>query len=77
MPDLNPAYIFVSDQVLGTGSPQSIPHNLAIAPERVLAYLVGGPAIYAAPSITMGTHTDTDLVVTVTDGWTYRVLAFA
>jgi len=77
MPEQTPAYFWVSDQIVGIGSAQTTPHDLGFVPERVLAYLVAGPAVYAAPSITMGTHTATDIVVTVTTDWTYRILAWA
>lgn len=71
------AYTFVSGEQTGTGSAQNVAHGLEKVPERVIAVLTGGPATYSQPTITLGTHTATDLVATVTTGWKYRLLAFA
>ncbi len=60
-----------------TGSQETIAHGLGVTPSLVLVELVGGPASYAAPTITEGTHTSTNLLVTVTSGWSYRIVAFA
>jgi len=71
------AYTFLSPEQTGTGSAQNIAHGLDKLPERVLAFLTGGPASYTQPTITLGTHTAADLIATVTTGWKYRLAAFA
>jgi hypothetical protein len=76
MAEEQPARIWVSAEITGTGSAQSTAHTLERVPERVLVFLTGGPASYAQPTITQGTHTGADVVVTVTTGWKYRVLAW-
>jgi hypothetical protein len=71
------AYTFVSAELTGTGSAQNVTHGLERTPERVLAFLTGGPASYTQPTITLATHTDDHLVATVTANWKYRLVAFA
>jgi len=39
--------------------------------------ITGSPATYAALSITEGTHDATNVKVTVTSGWKYKVYAEA
>jgi len=70
-------YTFISAELTGNGSAQSTPHGLDWTPQRVLAFLTGGPASYTQPTITLGTHDATNLVATVTNGWKYRLVAFA
>lgn len=72
-----PARFWLSAELTGNGSAQNTAHTLEKAPERVLVFLTGGPASYAQPTITQGTHTPAEVVVTVTTGWKYRVLALA
>ncbi len=69
--------IFVSTEQTGTGSAQSIPHDLGAVPRMVFVALTGGPATYTQPTITLGSHTATHIVVTVTADWRYRIIAFA
>ena len=75
MAEEHPNRIFVSDELTGTGSAQSTAHTIEKVPERVLVFLTGGPASYAQPTITQGTHTNADVLTTVTAGWKYRILA--
>lgn len=60
-----------------TGALENIAHGLGATPSRVIVALVTGPATYAAPTITEGAHDATNLKVTVTAGWSYRIYAFA
>jgi hypothetical protein len=66
---------FLSDEQTGTGSSQSIAHGLGVVPSLVLVLISGSPSSYSALSVTMGTHTATNVVVTVTSGWKFRVYA--
>lgn len=69
--------IFVSAEQTGNGSSQSIAHGLGVIPTQIFIALTGGPAGYTQPTITEGTHTTTNVVVTVTNTWKYRVIAIA
>lgn len=69
--------IFISTNQTGTGSAQNIAHGLGVTPSKVFVALTGGPGTYAAPSISEGSHNATNVVVTVTSGWSYRVIAIA
>ena len=77
MPGETPSYYFLSAEQTGNGSAQNVAHGLGKIPEKVLVMLTGGPASWAACSIVEGTHTDTNVVVTVTANFKYRVQAFA
>ena len=70
-------YTFISAEITGNGAAQSTPHTLEKVPERVVAFLTGGPATYTQPTIALGTHTATNLIATVTTGWKYRLVAHA
>jgi len=70
--------IFVSTEQTGTGSAQSIAHGLGVAPSRVVVVPTDlTPATVGQYAATEGTHTTTNVVVTVTTGKKYKVLAFA
>lgn len=65
---------FLSTEQTGNGSAQSVAHGLGSTPS--LAYVIpsnltGGPFV-----VTYGTHTSTNVVVTVTNGEKYMVVAF-
>lgn len=65
---------FLSDEVTGNGSAQNTAHGLGATPSLVFAIpsdLTGG-----AFTVTYGTHTSTNAIVTVTTGEKYRVVAF-
>jgi hypothetical protein len=66
---------FLSAEQTGTGSAQSIPHGLGVVPSLVLVLITGSPSTYSQLAVTMGTHTSTNVVVTVTSGWKFRVYA--
>jgi hypothetical protein len=66
---------FLSAEQTGTGSSQSIPHGLGVVPRLVLVLITGSPSTYSQLTVTMGTHTSTNVVVTVTSGWKFRVYA--
>ena len=70
-----PARFWLSAEVTGNGAAQNTAHTLEKVPERVLVFLTGGPASYAQPTITQGAHTASEVIVTCTTGWKYRVLA--
>lgn len=67
----------LSTEQTGDGTEQSIAHNLGVTPTTVIIIITGSPATYAALSITEGTHDDTNVKVTVTADWLYKVLAIA
>lgn len=77
MPKYEGTYFFLSDELTGTGSAQEILHDLGQAPAHVIAFLTGGPSSYSQPSISLGPHTVSAIVATVTTGWKYRILAHA
>jgi hypothetical protein len=58
----------------GTGSPQSIAHGLGAIPSFVTITFTGTTA---AQAVTYGTHTNTNIVLTVTSAATFDVIAFA
>jgi hypothetical protein len=60
----------------GTGSSQSIPHGLGVIPSIVHASVYNNDAL-SSFSIVEGAHTSTNLVVTVTSGVGFKIIAFA
>jgi hypothetical protein len=64
---------FVSTELTGTGSPQNIPHGLGVIPTIRLISLTYVPS--GGATITEGTHTSTNIVVTVTTGAKFKVFA--
>ena len=72
--------VFVSAEQTADGTAQSIAHGLGYTPSRVLVVVTGGHdgaggAGTQFPTITEGTHDATNVVVTVTAGAKYKVLA--
>lgn len=69
---------FKSTEQTGTGSAQNIAHGLGSTPSLVIVYptdtSVATAGVYV---VTEGSHTSTNVVVTVTSGKKYRVVAFA
>lgn len=66
---------FVSATIhTGTGSSQSIAHGLGVVPSVVYVFFTGSTA---SQEVTEGTHTNANIVLTVTSGATYKVFAFA
>ena len=67
----------LSAEQTGTGAEQSIPHGLGVTPSLVIINITGSPATYAALAVTEGTHDATNVKVTVTADWKYKVYAEA
>lgn len=73
------ALVFVSTEQTGNGSEQSVAHGLAAAPSKVLIVPTEVPDAAAETGfdIAEGTHTSTNVLVTVTSTVKYKVLAWA
>lgn len=70
--------MFVSTEQTGNGSAQSIAHGLGVVPSAVLVIPTDvAPATTGQYTAAEGTHTSTNVVVTVTSGKKYKVVAFA
>lgn len=69
------ALVFVSAEQTANGSAQNVAHGLAATPSAVLVIptLVTGGAF----TITEGSHTSTNVIVTMTTGMKYKVFAWA
>jgi len=75
--------IFISTEQTGTGAAQNIAHTLvddtgtAVAPVAVLVAVTDDTAVDGAGgySIVEGVHTDANVIVTVTTGVKFKVLA--
>lgn len=73
---------FISTQQTGTGSAQNVAHGLGVAPtgQVLVAIEAGtdgsGSAGTQCPVVAQGTHTSTNVVLTVTSGAKFRVLAW-
>lgn len=68
------ASVFLSAEITGNGSAQNTAHGLATVPALVFA--IPSNMTAGAFVVTYGTHTDTNAIVTVTNGEKYRVVAF-
>lgn len=72
------AAVFVSAETTGTGSAQNVAHGLGAVPSAVLVAPTELAADLAAGyDCAEGTHTSTNVVVTVTSGAKFKVLAWA
>ena len=71
------AGIFVSTEQIGTGAAQNIAHGLAGAPTKVLVSVTDDTAVDGTGgyTITEGAHDGTNVVVTVSLGVKFKVLA--
>ncbi len=72
---------FQSVETAATGAPQNIPHGLGAAPTAVLIVATGGHdgaggAGDKFPTITEGAHDGTNVVVTVSNGAKFKVVAW-
>lgn len=67
---------FVSAEQTGTGSAQNVAHGLGVVPTRVfVTYTDLTPATVGQVNVTYGTHTSTNVVVTVTASKKFLVVA--
>lgn len=68
---------FISAEQTGTGAAQNIAHGLGQVPSKVLVVPTDlSPATIGQYTVTEGAHTATNVVVTVTSGKKYRVMAW-
>jgi hypothetical protein len=68
---------FVSAELTGTGASQSTAHGLGAVPSKVVAVPTDlSPATVGLYTVTEGAHTSTNVVVTVTTGKKYKVMAW-
>ncbi|WP_127580176.1 hypothetical protein [Paenibacillus koleovorans] len=71
------ALVFVSAEQTGTGSAQNVAHGLAVVPAAVLVVPTDlTPSTVGQYSVVEGTHTNTNVVLTVTTGKKFKVLAW-
>lgn len=73
------ALVFVSSEQTGNGSEQSVAHGLGATPAAVLVVPTEHPGTpdTGAFDIAEGTHTSTNVLVTVTTNVKYKVFAWA
>lgn len=70
--------IFVSTEQTGNGASQNVAHGLGVVPRYVVIVPTDtAPATTGAYTAVEGVHTSTNVVVTVTSGKKYKVLAIA
>jgi len=69
--------IWVSNQLTGTGAVQNVAHPLGKKPDAVFVVVTGTPASHGDWSVTEGTHTANNVQVTVTNGFTYKIVALS
>jgi hypothetical protein len=71
--------IFSSSEQTGTGSSQNVAHGLGVTPTHVLVSVTELPDAAAETGfdVAEGTHTSTNVVVTVTNTVKFKVLAIA
>lgn len=65
---------FLSTEQTGNGSAQNVAHGLGTTPSLVFA--IASDHSGGQFTVTYGTHTSTNAIVTVTNGEKYRVVAF-
>lgn len=68
--------VFASAEQTGTGSAQNVAHGLGVVPRFVLIGVTEDPG-GTGFDVAEGTHTATNVVVTVTSGVKFKVLAIA
>ena len=70
--------VFKSSELTGSGVAQNTAHGLGSVPALVIVYPTDTSAVTEGVYVSSeGTHTSTNVVVTVTNGKKYRVVAFA
>jgi len=65
--------VFLSTEQTGTGGPQNVAHGFGAVP--VLAFAIPSDLTGGAYAVSYGAHDGTNVVVTVTNGEKYRVVA--
>lgn len=71
------ASVFTSTEQTGTGASQNVAHGFGTTPKAVVIYpSTLDVALAAGYVVTPGTHTSTNVVVTVTSGRKFIVVAF-
>lgn len=70
---------FVSAETTATGSAQNVAHGLGVAPDGVLVAMTEHPGTpdTGAFDVAEGTHTSTNVVLTVTANTKFKVLAYS
>lgn len=71
---------FSSTVLTGTGAVQNVPHGIGVTPTLVLVSPYDNTASGTSPftfQIAEGSHTSTNVVVTVTSGLKFKIIAFA
>ena len=67
--------IWASDEIMGTGAQQLIPHPLGVVPGMVIVNLLGYQGVHGLlEGYEYGTHTSTDVKITASDNIKYRVV---
>lgn len=71
--------IFISSEQTGTGSSQNVAHGLGVVPNKVFVSVTELPDAAAETGfdVALGSHTSTNVVLTVTNTVKFMVLAFA
>lgn len=73
-----PGGIFQSAEQTGTGSSQNVAHGLGVVPRGVIVYPTDlTPTTLGSYVVTLGSHTSTNVVLTVTSGKKFIVIAIA
>lgn len=72
-------HMFVSAETTGTGSAQNVAHGLGVTPSVVMVSVTEHPGTpdTGAFDVAEGTHTSTNVVLTVTTNVKFKVLAIA
>lgn len=69
--------VFKSSELTGTGASQNVAHGLGSTPSLVIVYPTDtNVATTGSYVVTEGSHTNTNVVLTVTSGKKFRVVAF-
>jgi hypothetical protein len=70
--------MFISTEQTGTGAPQNIAHGLGTTPTAVFAAPTDtSPVTVGVYTVTEGAHDGTNIVLTVTSGKKFKVMAWA
>lgn len=70
-------FVFVSGEVTSTGSAQNVAHTLGVTPSHVVISATELPAdLTGGFDVAEGTHTSSNVVVTVTASCKFKVTAY-